>query len=67
MKNGSTAPGITLRKQWQQELREKFSLPSVILKASTYREAIMALPRQTVGLGLKLEGTSFLLCSGQIR
>jgi superfamily II DNA/RNA helicase len=29
----------SLRKQWQQELREKFSLPSVILEARTYREA----------------------------
>jgi len=30
----------SLRKQWQQELREKFSLPSEILEARTYREAI---------------------------
>ena len=29
----------SLRKQWQQELREKFSLPSMILEARTYREA----------------------------
>lgn len=29
----------SLRKQWQQELREKFSLPSTILDAKTYREA----------------------------
>ena len=32
----------SLRKQWQQELREKFSLPSVILEARTYREALKA-------------------------
>ena len=32
----------SLRKQWQQELREKFSLPSIILEARTYREAIKA-------------------------
>lgn len=29
----------SLRKQWQQELREKFSLPSRIMEARTYREA----------------------------
>ncbi len=29
----------SLRKQWQQELREKFSLPSAILDARTYRDA----------------------------
>jgi len=29
----------SLRKQWQQELREKFSLPSIILDARTFREA----------------------------
>ena len=29
----------SLRKQWQQELREKFSLPSTILDARTYRDA----------------------------
>ena len=32
----------SLRKQWQQELREKFSLPSVILESRTHREAIKA-------------------------
>jgi ERCC4-related helicase len=32
----------SLRKQWQQELREKFSLPSVILEARTYRAGIKA-------------------------
>jgi superfamily II DNA or RNA helicase len=32
----------SLRKQWQQELQEKFSLPSMILEARTYREAIKA-------------------------
>jgi SNF2 family DNA or RNA helicase len=32
----------SLRKQWQQELREKFSLPSAILEARTYRDAIKA-------------------------
>src|ERR1700730_4395918 len=29
----------SLRKQWQQELREKFSLPSVIIESKGYREA----------------------------
>src|SRR5271170_2824365 len=29
----------SLRKQWQQELREKFSLPSTILDTRTYRDA----------------------------
>jgi SNF2 family DNA or RNA helicase len=29
----------SLRKQWQQELREKFSLPSAILDTRTYRDA----------------------------
>ncbi|MBO1518102.1 SNF2-related protein [Oceanisphaera pacifica] len=29
----------TLRKQWSQELEEKFSLPSVILEAKSYNEA----------------------------
>jgi ERCC4-related helicase len=29
----------TLRKQWQQELEEKFSLPSVILESGTFRQA----------------------------
>jgi len=32
----------SLRKQWQQELVEKFSLPSTILEAKTYRDAIKA-------------------------
>ncbi|CAA2155755.1 RNA polymerase-associated protein RapA [Methylobacterium brachiatum] len=32
----------SLRKQWSQELREKFSLRSVILEARSYREAIKA-------------------------
>ncbi len=30
----------TLRKQWSQELEDKFSLPSVILEAKTFNEAI---------------------------
>lgn len=30
----------SLRTQWQQELQEKFSLPSVILDAKTHREAV---------------------------
>ena len=29
----------SLRKQWQQELREKFSLPSTILESKTFRDA----------------------------
>src|SRR5271167_529985 len=29
----------SLRKQWQQELHEKFSLPSTILEAKTFRDA----------------------------
>lgn len=29
----------SLRKQWSQELTEKFSLPSVIIEASSYKEA----------------------------
>jgi len=29
----------SLRKQWQQELREKFSLPSIILETKTFRDA----------------------------
>jgi hypothetical protein len=29
----------SLRKQWQQELREKFSLPSTILETKTFRDA----------------------------
>lgn len=32
----------SLRKQWQQELSEKFSLPSVILEAKTYKDALKA-------------------------
>lgn len=32
----------SLRKQWAQELREKFSLDSVILDAATYKEALKA-------------------------
>jgi superfamily II DNA or RNA helicase len=32
----------SLRKQWQQELSEKFSLPSSILEAKTYRDQIKA-------------------------
>ncbi len=32
----------SLRKQWAQELRDKFSLDSVILDAKTYRDAIKA-------------------------
>jgi superfamily II DNA or RNA helicase len=32
----------SLRKQWQQELREKFSLPSRIMEARTWNEAIKA-------------------------
>jgi SNF2 family DNA or RNA helicase len=30
----------SLRTQWQQELREKFSLPSVVLDAKTHRETV---------------------------
>src|ERR1700676_2898362 len=30
----------SLRKQWQQELREKFSLPSVIVERKSYNQAI---------------------------
>ncbi|WP_298962958.1 SNF2-related protein [uncultured Roseibium sp.] len=30
----------SLRTQWQQELQEKFSLPSVILDSKTYRDAV---------------------------
>ena len=30
----------SLRKQWSMELQEKFNLPSLILEAKTYREAI---------------------------
>jgi SNF2 family DNA or RNA helicase len=36
----------SLRKQWSQELQEKFSLPSVILEARTYREQVKAGQRQ---------------------
>lgn len=32
----------SLRTQWQQELQEKFSLPSFILDAKTYRDAVRA-------------------------
>lgn len=32
----------SLRKQWQQELSEKFSLPSIILEAKTYRDQVKA-------------------------
>lgn len=32
----------SLRKQWQQELSEKFSLPSTILEAKTYRDQLKA-------------------------
>ncbi|WP_414473568.1 SNF2-related protein [Microvirga sp. M2] len=32
----------SLRTQWQQELQEKFSLPSIILDAKTYSEALKA-------------------------
>ena len=32
----------TLRKQWQQELLEKFSLPCLILESKSYREAVDA-------------------------
>ena len=32
----------SLRKQWQQELSEKFSLPSAILEAKTYRDQVKA-------------------------
>jgi ERCC4-related helicase len=36
----------SLRKQWSQELRDKFSLPSMILEAKTYREQEKAGRRQ---------------------
>ena len=32
----------TLRKQWQQELLEKFNLPCLILESKSYREAVAA-------------------------
>jgi superfamily II DNA or RNA helicase len=32
----------TLRKQWQQELFEKFSLPAIILESKTYNAAVRA-------------------------
>ena len=36
----------SLRKQWSQELQEKFSLPAMILDAKSYREGIKAGRRQ---------------------
>lgn len=36
----------SLRTQWQQELQQKFSLPSFILDSKTYREAVKAGNRQ---------------------
>jgi adenine-specific DNA-methyltransferase len=32
----------TLRKQWQQEMDEKFSLPSLILESGSYKDALRA-------------------------
>ena len=32
----------SLRKQWQQELAEKFNLPAIVLDAKTYRETVAA-------------------------
>ena len=50
----------SLRKQWSQELAEKFSLPSVIVEAKSYREArksgiAMPFDRSGVSAGAKID------------
>jgi len=45
----------TLRKQWQQELMDKFSIPSTILENASYKQ----LKKE----GTLLSGTSLLICS----
>jgi superfamily II DNA/RNA helicase len=45
----------TLRKQWQQELMDKFNIPSTILENATYKQ----LKKE----GTLLSGTSLLICS----
>jgi superfamily II DNA/RNA helicase len=45
----------TLRKQWQQELLDKFSIPSTILENASYKQ----LKKE----GTLLSGTSLLICS----
>ncbi len=45
----------TLRKQWQQELQDKFSIPSTILENATFKQL-----RQS---GKLVDGNSLLICS----
>lgn len=45
----------TLRKQWQQELMDKFNIPSTILENASYKQ----LKKE----GTLLSGTSLLICS----
>ena len=49
----------SLRKQWQQELREKFSLPSRIIEARTYRDAEKAGHRRPFNAGDAIILTSY--------
>jgi superfamily II DNA or RNA helicase len=49
----------SLRKQWSQELQEKFSLPAVILEARSYREEVKAGHRQPFSVTNRIVITSY--------
>ncbi len=49
----------SLRKQWSQELQEKFYLPSMLLESKTYRQA------QKQGQPNPFEQTEIIICSYQ--
>ena len=49
----------SLRKQWSQELQEKFSLPAVILEARAYREEVKAGHREPFSAANRIVITSY--------
>jgi superfamily II DNA or RNA helicase len=49
----------SLRKQWSQELRDKFSLPSLIMEARTYRDAEKAGNRRPFDVSGQVVITSY--------
>lgn len=55
----------SLRTQWQQELAEKFSLPSFIIDAKTYREAVKAGIRHPFDNAEQIIITSYQYAAGK--
>jgi len=49
----------SLRKQWSQELQDKFSLPAVIIEAKSYREQVKAGRREPLDTTDRIVITSY--------